>query len=798
MGSKGGSKYRVVDYYMGVHYGICAGPVDALLGVYIKERDAWPGKTKYDDDSDQGNSNDNAPIVSFKDFIASLGGGNTPTATSSVAVAEVVLDINRPDLFGGDKKEGGVVGKMRYLPGGPGQVLPTELAAKLKTIPSKAPGYRGVASAWFYGAGKNSFMWCQNNPYLPPAWFTVFRRPKGLTQSKATVQRLNYPPDANPAHMIYECMTNTDWGMGSPATLFNVASFEACGDKLLAEKFGLSMLWNDQATIEDFVKEIVDHVQATVFINPRTGLWEMKLIRGDYDVNTLRTLTPDNCDLTNRQRKAWAETINEVVVTWTNPTNEKEETVTFQDIANISMQGGVVSDGRNYYGIRNKELATEVGARDIRSASYPLFSAEAECDREGWDLLPGDCIKVTWPEDGIENVVCRIGKVDYGRPGDMTVKVSLVEDIFSLEKAAYTAPPTTGWQNPDRDPEPMAYRQYFTMPYPAMVAAGLDPLAAEGNYPRVVPGFFGQQNDPGTYNFDLYGPVTNGAGTVIGSLGTFLQTNLSILAAPMAKEAVTTISKANLGTIWGQADDPIIGDLIYIGTGTDAQCEIAMITGLNNSTQTYTLRRGCFDTVPRAWPVNTRLWHVNDTWGAYDDTERLAPAAIPYKMTPRTTKSVLPLSAAPQDTLNTVPRPYLPFRPANVKVDGVDIFSATGKVYLATPASIPITWANRNRLMEDTVVKSWTDGNVTPEDGQLTGLRLRSDTGVVLTTINDLPGTSYNLDPGVFGGEPFAYLELFSKRDGLESLQNAIIQIELRLYGYGYSYGEDYGENDGY
>lgn len=144
----------------------------------------------------------------------------------------------------------------------------------------------------------------------------------------------------------------------------------------------------------------------------------------------------------------------------------------------------------------------------------------------------------------------------------------------------------------------------------------------------------------------------------------------------------------------GQADDPIIGDLIYIGTGTDAQCEIAMITGLNNSTQTYTLRRGCFDTVPRAWPVNTRLWHVNDIVGAYDDTERPAPAAIPYKMTLRTTKSVLPLSAAPQDTLNTVPRPYLPFRPANAKVDANDIFSATARSTCHPGVVIPITWAN--------------------------------------------------------------------------------------------------------
>lgn len=796
MGSKGGSKYKVVDYYMGIHYGICAGPIDALLGIYIKERDAWPGKTKYDDDSDQS-TDPNAPIVSFKDFIASLGGGNAPTATQSVAVGETVLTINRPDLFGGEKKEGGVSGLVRFMPGTSSQVLPAELAEKLKTTPDKAPGYRGIASAWFYGqSAKRSFMWCQNNPYLPPAWFTVFRRPRGLSINKATVQRGNYPPDANPGHMIYECMTNTDWGMGAPATLFNQATFESVGDKLLAEKFGLSMIWNDQATIEDFVKEILDHIQATLYINPRTGLWELKLIRKDYVVSQLRVLNPDNAILTNRQRKAWGETINEVVITWTDPTNEKERTITFQDPANITMQGGIVSDGRNYYGIRNAELATEVGARDIRSAAYPLFSCEAECDREGWDLLPGDCVVVDWPEDGIEQIVCRVGKVDYGRPGDMTVKASLVEDIFSLDVATYTSPPPSGWQSPDKDPDPMAVRQFFTLPYPAMVAAGLDPLLDQ--YPRVVPGILAQQNDIGTYNFDLWGPQTTGAGTSVANLGTFLQTNYSTLTAVLAREATSQITKAQLGAVRGIEDDAVVGDLLYIGSGNDAACEIAQITGYNSGTQTYTLRRGVFDTIPRAWPLGTRVWQITADFGAYDDAnERLAPGNIQYRMTPKTSKGMLPLAAAPVDTMALDFRPYRPFRPANVRVGGNDIFSGT-QVYLAPLATIPITWANRNRLMEDTVSRAWTDGNVTPEAGQTTTIRLTSADGVVLSTINDLAGTSYDLDPTLFAGEQFAYVTVSSKRDGLESLQNARVQVELRLYGYGYFYGEDYGENDGY
>src|SRR5690606_12901100 len=97
--------------------------------------------------------------------------------------------------------------------------------------------------------------------------------------------------------------------------------------------------------------------------------------------------------LLNFRRKLWGETTNEIVVTWTNPASEDEETITYQSLGNIAMQGEVVSEGRNYYGIRNVELANTVAARDIVSASYPLAMATVEVDRRQWDILPGDCVK---------------------------------------------------------------------------------------------------------------------------------------------------------------------------------------------------------------------------------------------------------------------------------------------------------------------------------------------------------------------------------------------------------------------
>lgn len=793
MGGKGGgSKSRVVDYFMSIHYGICHGPVDALLGIYIKERDAWPGKTAYDDDDD---SIEGDFTVSFQDFINSLN-GNTPTATNTVAIDAGPLTINRPDLFGGEKKEGGVRGTAHYLPGRSSQTIPENLAAKLGLTTATTPGYRGLASVWFHGGTNKGFMWAQNNPYLPAAWFTVYRRPSGLTASRATIQRGNLPPDANPAHIIYECLTNTDWGMGSPTTIIDVGSFENAGLTLIAEKFGLSMIWNQQATIEDFVKEVLDHIQATLFVNPRTGLLTLKLIRGDYDVDTLREFNPDNCNATNRQRKAWAETINEIVVTWTNPTNEQEETIAFQDLANIAMQGGIVSDSRNYYGVRNAELASDLGVRDIRSASYPLFSCDIEVDRTAWDLLPGEVCKFSWPDDGIEQIVMRVGKIDYGRPGDMTIKASLLEDVFSLEQSEYTMPPTTGWTSPDQDPMPFAFTQLFTVPLPVLIAAGLDGLSTDDQYPRVVPGILAQQTGSDTYQFVLNGPVAlaNGS-TVIQPLGTFLQTPYSETTVAMAEAAQTTMTGAQLGSVIGNGG-PQLGGFLLVGSGTDFNMEMIMLDNYNAGTDTWTLARGVGDTIPRPWPVGTPVWYINTDFAVVDTYERIAGQTVNYQLQPRTSKGLLPLDQAPVESIKLTDRPYRPFRPANVQIGGVGfgLKTYTG----ARPANVAVTWANRNRLMEDQIVRRWTEGNVTPEAGQTTTIRCYiSGTSTLITQYTGLTGTSFNIPYYDLQGHRLVGIEVLAVRDGFESLQNVKRSVFFDFYGYGNNYGNDYSEANG-
>jgi hypothetical protein len=105
----GSSKSQTIGYkyYMGVHCGISL-PVDAVLEFKAGGRVAWQGEV---------------------------------TASSTI-------QVNAPDLFGGDEREGGLVGTLDLMFGEPTQGTNAYLEAQQGT---PQPAYRGFLSAVYRG-----------------------------------------------------------------------------------------------------------------------------------------------------------------------------------------------------------------------------------------------------------------------------------------------------------------------------------------------------------------------------------------------------------------------------------------------------------------------------------------------------------------------------------------------------------------------------------------------------------------------------------------------------------------------
>ena len=766
-GGKSGGKYPVVRYYLSMMWGICAtGRNIELLELKFGDKVAWRG--------------------------------------SQVVNGEI--EIDKPDLFGGEKKEGGVRGIATWLNGGANQTLTDRIAGKFGKLPSQLPGYRGFASVFLSGVPvppiatevdengnplpgqtpttvfnrsdrdtRRGFYVCANNPYLKAISVRVRRPSEGLNPSIAMIRVKDSSEGipqyaSNAAHIIFEAMTNTDFGMGEHYSMFDIASFEQCAQVLYDEKMGLNILWTRQSKIEDFVKIILDHVQGAVFVNPATGKHTMKLLRGDYVIGSLKTVSPDNGKLSNYKTKIWGDISNEVTVSWTNPETGKEETVTVQDLAGIAAQGGITSAARNYHGIADRQTAIKAGERDLASIAYPLASCDAEVSREFWKSVVHDCVILTWPRHGITSAIFRVVEVANGSTS-RTIKLTLMEDVFSLDKSEYGEVVETEWVNPSLDPQPLANTYLGTAPaFFTIPALGLSDIS-ELEYPEVIAAVVAAPDSADDIGAELVGYTTTATGVeTTVALGNLILVGILSLGQNLIQDSssILTIESGFIGAL------PQVGDFLLIGTGTDYQTEIAAVTGINGSN--YTIHRGMLDTVPRWWSVGTRIMVLPVTAGSGDTTRRSAFEEVDYHFKTITTKGTLPLYNAPKQMVTLSERPHLPNRPANVTVGGV----AFGAYEMKNKSNVIVTWANRNRLIEATQASKWTDASASAEPGQTTKITvLRSSDRAILNTVTGLTGTSAVIDKAAFNGEFDTIIRVTSVRDGLESLQGHEIRVVM-------------------
>jgi len=708
----GGSKKVVVgyQYHLGIHFALCHGPVDELQEILVDSRSAWSGS-----------------ITSTRD-----------------------ITIAADQLFGGTKREGGVSGTVGVRFGEANQSKDAYLVSQLGPV---IPAFRGVLSIIL----KRCYI--GTNPYLKPWSFRVKRIPdKGWYASKADIGG-----NANPAHIIRECLTNGDWGMGYPAASIDDSNFRSVADVLYAEGFGLSFVWNRQAPIHRFIQTVVDHIGAVFRFNPSTGLFEIKLIRDDYTPASLPLLDEGNViALDKYQRSAWGETVNEIVLKYQNA-DSRDVSITVQDIGNIQMQGAVVSETVERPGIRYDALAQRVALRELRARSTPTSRVRVIANRQAWGLLPGDAFRLSWPKLGLTEVVYRLMNVDFGELDKGRIVIDAAEDIFGLPAGSYTRQEPVGWTTPNRPPVPAPHRKLYEATYWDLVReiGENDAQAQPADSGFLIAAAVAPSGD--ALQFTLKDRVSTAAFEEAAT-GHFCPTCTLGADVGQAISSVLTITNAE------DLDGSVVGEYALLGD------ELVEVTALDLNTGMLTVNRGILDTVPKPHAAGARIFFCYDLNG-YDPTERLQGETVDVKLLPVTGLGELDEAPAPIDSLTIAARHARPYPPGNVKLNGAAYPSAiTGQ--------LTISWSHRDRLQQTAGFIRQDAGNIGPEPGTTYTLRLYDQNGALARTVTGLTGTSYtwmteDSDSGLPAGtlNTSVRVELEAVRTGLVSWQTHDIQV---------------------
>lgn len=724
----GSSKKQTVGYryYLGMHLAICHGPVDAVTEIQVGERQAWSGS------------------------LAASGR----------------INLAAPELFGGEKREGGVLGAVDVAFGEETQTANDYLQAKVGT---PQPAYRGIL-----GLILRQVYIAANNPYIKPWAVRVKRCFRGWYPAKAEINGA-----ANPAHILYECLTNAAWGMGYPSASIDDASFRAAADTLSAEGFGLNLIWLQQSKIEQFVQEVLNHIGGVLTTSPSTGRFVLKLVRADYAVANLPVLDPTSViELESFQRAAWGETTNELVLVYTKPDTFKDTSITVQDLANIQAQGAVVSQTRRYPGITSDSLAARVALRDLAAVSTPLAKVRLKVNRKAWNLYPADVFKLVWPPLGIEGLVMRIAAIDGGTLTQGTISIDAVEDVFGLPAASYTAPQPPGWVDPVPAPSAASPRRLVETPYwdiaRTMSASELAYLDATDCFLQTL----GGRPAAGAINYEIHSKTSSASTYNERGQGEFAPH--AVLGSDIGQTVTSTL------TYHSEVDI----DLVAVGSYAYLNDEAVAITAINASAKTLTVNRGVLDTVPVAHAASSRIWFA-DGFQGIDATEYAVGETVNARLLTVTGKGTLALASAPTDSLAMNRRQNRPYPPGNLRINGTAYPSVV-------KGDLAISWSHRDRLSQTVSLTAQNAGNIGPESGVTYTLRIYGEAGSLRRTYSGLTGTSqtYTLandeaDSGL--GRPNALLriELEANRSGVTSLQKHSVSFERA--GYGLHYDKYYG-----
>lgn len=433
------------EYSLGMDLALCWGPIDTLSEITIDDEYALKPGENYALWNTLTNSTEYAPVYGY----------------SATQIGERLLSFKDTQFFGGSKRGGRLIGDLRFYYGTANQLANSyisdqeknnylEVSAGVQISKGQlVPRYPELCHAvWEGGVLSESAVLNQ--------WkFTVHRYPTAPASSFAKVAEdpSNGYADANPANVIYEILTDTNWGLSIPAELIDTNSFVSAAEQCYNAGNGFSYTMDNPKQAKSVIDDICSQINGMLVQNAN-GLFQLKLLRKtyrtsdnavlDYEGNvvsgqTIRSIDESSIiEIKSASRQSWEETFNVVQAKYYDRRDEFKETVaTAHDLGNMAIQNGKRRVKKvDLPGVRTSEAAAIVAQRNLQSLAYPITSVDIEVSREFSDMRPGDVIEINHPDFGLYDFYMRVLEVGLPKDTDGNVLLKGVRDVFDEPTAA--------------------------------------------------------------------------------------------------------------------------------------------------------------------------------------------------------------------------------------------------------------------------------------------------------------------------------------------------------------------------
>lgn len=562
--------------------------------------------------------------------------------------------------------------------------------------------------------------------------------------------------DINPAHIIYDLLSNKIYGKGAPDSKIDLDSLKKMADTLYDERMGMSIVWGESSSFEEFMNLICDHIKAVVpYVDVQTGKWTTKLLRDDYSKPALTHLNESNIQsVKNFTRKTMSDAVNVVTVTYWDREQGKTSTISVDNPARVAQQGKTITQKIDYDGFTNSEIAGRVALRELKTLSSFLASVTLQAfGDDAMNLKVGDCFRWSWGDFRISEAVMRVTKVNYGGVLTNYATIDAIEDSFSTPNEAVVPylPPN------EQDSEEPKQADFLAMEAPYFDMIQMFGETEVGSTLEANP-------DIGYVLVSADRPQTNALNaTLLTSLSNDFDDVGAVDFAPTAR-LVDDIGKTQQSFLIKNIEnlsDARTNTLIQINDETMAYVSYDL------GTSTLTVKRGVHDTTVHNHPADSIIYFW-DEYASYDKTQQIDGTIVNVKVLTNTGREILDEEIATTKQVEFNSRAIRPYPPANVKVNN-------SYFPVSIDGNAVITWVDRNRLQQTGgEILGFYDGSVTSEEGVTYHYEIEKLATSEKTVVNNVSsGVEINLSDFY----PESKFKLWSERDGYQSFQ----PVELML-----------------
>lgn len=583
--------------------------------------------------------------------------------------------------------------------------------------------------------------------------------------------------DMNPAHIVREVLISPDTGGSGDAAEIDPVSFASAADRLYTENFGLSIEWSTPSLRAAFLSRLEEIVDATIYMDRRTGLWKIYLIRDDEIESDIFTFNKSNVISWDNISRPELHTLpNSLVLTWTDPAKDEQASRTLTNPARVQQIGRVRPTKREYPEVNTASLAAKLARRDLLAASSALLSGQIVATYAPLNLHRGKRIVLNNPDLGIVDVIARITEMDDGDGRDNSVRISFLEDKFSLSDVAL-----------DGFEEVPVAKPAILSPDPRLVEEQSYYQLAREQSQEAVDAILLDDPDIGFLHVAAGAPsgdslsieINTDAGAGYGDAGAAefvpsvrIWSDLSSRADHVKIVAAydPDLAEIEAGTLVALNGEYMRVDTIAPGASYTTGDYWAPPVSPTGDLATLTVGRACLDTVPEEHFSGDKLIFFYDR-GATVEDRYTDGEVVDVKLQNVTSRGIQDLAACLVDEVEFDARAWRPYPPGKVQVDGQysagDIWEAGARTF---------TWAHRDRLTQTTTsFDDHTVGNIGPEAGVTYSLRVVSvdAVGAEIAThfeASGLTGTSITIDADSDFSEPVSasaaavWFEIWSER----------------------------------